>query len=240
VPNNIYVRVRVFVAGCGCGWLVADLFVHCFFTSLVTTNHFSPTPLFRVSLEWRIHSPELCLALRDYYDRSPRSCHLNAGQEGENTHLPSCRLEISDQRSLKSTNVALRTEIHNAIAPAIQSFFKDSSYRFKRFTVRRYSPKDRDSCNWHIDACDLSLLIFVGGTCVEGGGGDLIMGEGPTPNRVVRRIEQKEGSMVLFEGCKIVHSATPVTLGDRYVVVLFINRYVARTCVKKNRTVGNA
>tara|TARA_B110000091_G_C13609438_1_gene388149 strand:- start:8 stop:718 length:711 start_codon:yes stop_codon:yes gene_type:complete len=185
-------------------------------------------------------SPELCLALRDYYDRSPRSCHLNAGQEGENTHLPSCRLEISDRRGLKSTNVALRTEIHNAIAPAIQSFFKDSSYRFKRFTVRRYSPKDRDSCNWHIDACDLSLLIFVGGTCVEGGGGDLIMGEGPTPNRVVRRIEQKEGSMVLFEGCKIVHSATPVTLGDRYVVVLFINRYVARTCVKKNRTVGNA
>jgi hypothetical protein len=184
---------------------------------------------------FNVLSPQLCLSLRQYFDLSPKSSHLGQRQEGENMHMPSCRLDITDKRGLKSTNVALRTEVMKAVAPAIQSFFPTSSYKFKRFTIRRYSPVDRDGCDWHTDACDLSLIIFVGGTCVEGSGGDLVLGDGQVPHKVVARSAQEEGSMILFEGCKVNHSATPVTDGNRYVVVLFIDEKILRTCnvVKK-------
>ena len=108
-----------------------------------------------------------------------------------------------------------------------------SLYRYKRFTVRRYSNADRDGCNWHVDGCDLSIVIFVGGTCGEGDGGDLVLGDDDTPaalKRVVPREEQAEGSMVVFEGSKINHMVTQVTAGTRYAVVLFVDEHVRRAC----------
>ena len=176
-------------------------------------------------------SSELCSSLRTYFDASPTSAHLGMRQEGENVHLPSMRLDITDKRSLKLVGIPLRTKVHEAVAKECDAFF-DGAYRFKRFTVRRYSPSDRDSCDWHVDACDLSFVIFVGGNCSEGDGGDLVLGDGPTPDRIVSRALQTEGSMVVFEGRKVMHMVEPVLSGVRYTVVLFVDKKHLRSCNK--------
>ena len=72
---------------------------------------------------------------------APASSHLGMRQEGENMHLPSCRIDITDRRAKKLTGVNLRAEIHDAIAAtgAYREYFgDDASYRY---VVRRQGGK---------------------------------------------------------------------------------------------------
>ena len=179
-------------------------------------------------------SLRLCTALRIYFDASPSSAHLGMRQEGENMHLPSMRLDITNKRALKIVNMPLRNLVHEAVIATgiLDNFF--SEYRFKRFTVRRYSKADRDGCEWHVDGSDLACVIFCGGTCAgPNSGGDLVFGQGATPDRVLKRVDQTEGSMAVFQGCEIEHMVTPVQDGTRYAVVLFLNEKKTRSCTKK-------
>ena len=186
--------------------------------------------------QYNILPLDLCAALRTYFDESPSSAHLGMRQEGENMHLPSMRLDITDKRAKKITKLPLRTLVHEAVTASgvLKQFFSPNTYRFKRFTVRRYSKADRDGCNWHVDGSDLAVVIFCGGTCVDSeSGGDLVMGEGETPDRILKRVDQTEGSMAVFQGCEISHMVTPVTKGTRYTVVLFLNVKHERKCNSK-------
>ena len=76
------------------------------------------------------------------------------------------------------------------------------------------------------------MVKVVGGNCSEGDGGDLVLGDGPTPDRIVSRALQTEGSMVVFEGRKVMHMVEPVLSGVRYTVVLFVDKKHLRSCNK--------
>ena len=74
---------------------------------------------------------------------APASAHLGMRQEGENMHLPSCRIDITDRRAKKLTGVNLRAEIHDAIAAtgAYREYFgEDASHRY---VVRREGGQGR-------------------------------------------------------------------------------------------------
>jgi hypothetical protein len=158
--------------------------------------------------------------LRTDYESAPLSRHFGSRIEGENLHLPSQSVQIRDERGQHTlysdvTAAMLRSGLLGALG------FGEGEYRAKRFTVRKYVPDARDGCDWHTDGCDLSVLFWVGGTFE---GGDLVMGEGERCELRIPGSEQRTGSMVVFEGCKVRHTAEPVTKGARYVVVIFLDK----------------
>ena len=93
--------------------------------------------------------------------------------------------------------------------------------------MRRYSKFDRSSCDWHIDGCDLAVVVFLGDSFT---GGSLIFGEDKNSQNVITAQQQEKGTAVIFEGCNVSHCVQPIESGTRYSVVIFINKKTPRKC----------
>ena len=198
--------------------------------------------------------PELCNALIAYYDKAPVHCHLGKIQEGDSfrgkgqKRLSSCSLEITNNQSNRLVGRKLRTELENVInkTKVLDSLgLGPGKRRFRRFTLRKYSPEDRPGVGWHIDATEAAIIIFLGDPgSFEGG--TLRFGQDENTQRVVNTENQEKGTMIVFEGCNVYHSVDDVTKGARYAAVLFLNRHVARNCtvekakvLKEKKTTNN-
>ena len=175
--------------------------------------------------EANVLSAETCASLIKFFEAAPKSKHLSRRDEAENIHQPSMSISLRDQRGKHTLLSDVKAAMLRSSSLRSRGF-AENEFLFRRFSIRRYEPATpnhatRDSCDWHTDVGDLSVLFWVGGSFE---GGDLVIGPNCETQLRLQGNRQHAGTMVLFEGGRVLHMAEPVTSGVRYVGVIFMDR----------------
>ena len=171
----------------------------------------------------RVFEPELCQALIDYYQR------IGGKASGVMREIDGMTVGVMDdgmkkRRDVRLDDIALqsltRARIGRRLIPQITRAFNWRATRIERFMIACYQGEDGGFFNAHRDnttagtahrrfAVSLNLNS-------DYDGGELVF-----PEYGRRTYRPPPGGATVF-GCSLLHAATPVTRGTRYVFVPFL------------------
>lgn len=172
----------------------------------------------------RIFEPELCRRLMDYYEQkggvdSGFMREVNGMTVGllDYSHKRRCDCEIEDEELRRTCMI----RIHDRLAPEIKKAFQFNATRMERYIVACYDANTGDHFRAHRDNTTkgtahrcfaVSLVLNTG----EFEGGNVRFPEfGPY------LYAPPAGGAVVFS-CSLLHEATPVTNGRRFVFLPFL------------------
>jgi len=184
----------------------------------------------------RIFEPELCRRLMDYYEQkggvdSGFMRDVNGKTVGllDYSHKRRSDCDIEDEALRRSCMV----RIHDRLAPEIKKAFQFNATRMERYIVACYDASTSDHFRAHRDNTTkgtahrrfaVSLILNTG----EFEGGNVRFPEyGPA------LYSAPAGGAVVFS-CSLLHEATPVTQGKRFVFLPFLYDDAAAKVREKN------
>lgn len=172
----------------------------------------------------RIFEPQLCSALMEYYEeRGGRDSGFMRDVDGmtveirDYSHKRRTDCEIEDERLRRACMV----RIHDRLAPEIQKAFQFHATRMERFIVACYDASTSDHFRPHRDNT-------TKGTAHRRFAVSLVLNSGQFEGGYLRFPEfgrqlyaPPAGGAVVFS-CSLLHEATPVTKGRRFVFLPFL------------------
>lgn len=172
----------------------------------------------------RIFEPELCRVLMDYYEKK------GAKESGFMQEVDGMTVEIRDYGHKRRTDCEIEDErlrnacmvrIHDRLAPEIHKAFQFQATRMERYIVACYDASTNDHFRPHRDNT-------TKGTAHRRFAVSLVLNSGEFEGGYLRFPEfgrqlyaPPAGGAVVFS-CSLLHEATPVTNGRRFVFLPFL------------------
>lgn len=172
----------------------------------------------------RIVEPELCATLIDYFRRgSPKRSGFAADVDGRTVELFNPALKRRTDVTIEDEGLiaALRERLERRLFPMVKRAFGCEARHIERYLICRYGSEDRGFFFPHRDdvtagSAHRKFAVSLSLNAEDHEGGELVF-----PEFGLRTYRPPTGGATVFS-CNLLHAATPVTRGERFVVVPFL------------------
>ncbi len=172
----------------------------------------------------RIFEPQLCAALIDYYRQgAPKPSGFAMTRDGRTVEQVDPMLKRRRDVFIERADLigAVRRRLEMRLFPMIKRSFGWQAQHIERFLICRYAAEDHGFFVAHRDdvtagSAHRKFAVSVNLNAEDHDGGDLRF-----PEFGRRTYRPPTGGAAVFS-CNLLHEATPVTRGERFVVVPFL------------------
>jgi len=191
---------------------------------LAATGGADSTPTAPVLIMPRVLEPELCRILIAYFEEGrPTESGFTEDVDGRTTYRTNATLKRRQDVSIVHDDMiaAVRSRLQTRLFPMIKRFFGWQATHIERDLICRYDASDSGFFVAHRDDVTLGtahrkFAVSINLNAEDYEGGDLRF-----PEFGRRTYRPPSGGAAVF-CCSMLHEATPVTRGQRYVVVPFL------------------
>ncbi len=181
-------------------------------------------PTAPVLIQPRIFEPELCQILIRYFEEGqPISSGFTEDVAGRTTYRTNATIKRRQDVTIVHDDMiaAVRTRLETRLFPMIKRFMNWQATHIERYLICRYDEADAGFFMAHRDDVTLGtahrkFAVSINLNAEDYDGGDLRF-----PEFGRRTYRPPTGGAAVF-CCSMLHEATPVTRGQRYVVVPFL------------------
>jgi peroxiredoxin len=172
----------------------------------------------------RIAEPDLCATLIDYFRRgTPTRSGFAADVDGRTVELFNPTLKRRTDVTIEDEGLigALRERFERRLFPMVKRAFGCEARHIERYLICRYGGEDQGFFFPHRDdvtagSAHRKFAVSLNLNAEDYDGGDLVF-----PEFGLRAYRPPTGGATVFS-CSLLHAATPVTRGERFVVVPFL------------------
>lgn len=172
----------------------------------------------------RVVEPELCAALIDYFRKgAPRPSGFAADVDGRTVELFNPALKRRTDVTIEDETLveSLRERFERRLFPMVERAFGWRARHIERYLICRYGDEDQGFFFPHRDdvtagSAHRKFAVSLNLNAEDYDGGDLVF-----PEFGLRAYRPPTGGATVFS-CNLLHAATPVTKGERFVVVPFL------------------
>lgn len=185
----------------------------------------------------RVFEPALCRLLIDAYEQGE---HAPSGfmveVDGKTVLASDTRYKRRRDHNLKDEALrnACSARIHDRLVPELQRAFQFSATRIERYIVACYDAADQGHFSAHRDNTTLGTAHRRFAVSLFLNSGEFDGGQLWFPEYGSRRHIAPAGGAVVFS-CSLLHEATPVTRGRRYMFLPFLYDEAGAVIRQQNR-----
>ncbi|WP_263080645.1 2OG-Fe(II) oxygenase [Endozoicomonas sp. Mp262] len=185
-------------------------------------NHIEPwAPVLLVP---RILEPETCKKLIHYYrSGKPDPSGFMRTVNGKTTALQDPNVKRRNDITIEDSHLRdhIKHKIRTRLVPEINKAFQFNATRIERYIVASYKSQDKGFFKEHRDnttkgTAHRRFAVSINLNSDEYEGGELWF-----PEYGCRKYKPPTGGAIVFS-CSLMHAATPVTTGERFVVLPFL------------------
>lgn len=172
----------------------------------------------------RVLEPQLCVALIDYFRKgAPRLSGFAMTRDGRTVEQVDPELKRRHDVFIQREDLvgAVRRRLETRLFPMIKRTFGWQASHIERYLICRYGAEDQGFFTAHRDdvtagSAHRKFAVSINLNAEDHDGGDLRF-----PEFGRRTYRPPTGGAAVFN-CNLLHEATPVTRGERFVVVPFL------------------
>jgi predicted 2-oxoglutarate/Fe(II)-dependent dioxygenase YbiX/peroxiredoxin len=172
----------------------------------------------------RIFEPELCSVLIDYFRAgSPQPSGFAANQGGRTVEQFNAVLKRRSDVTIEDETLvrAVRERLERRLFPMVKRAFGWQATHIERYLICRYGAEDHGFFFPHRDDVTAGTAHRKFAVTLNLNAEDYEGGELRFPEFGRRTYKPPTGGATVFS-CNLLHEATPVTAGERFVVVPFL------------------